>query len=106
MAIVKTVKAPEQFLVEVNGGYDIMFEEVEVTVAGALASGTVLADAATEATGIEASVIGILADDKPAGTATVRVMTKGNPSKVRAASLSTSTAAIVGALEALDIFAV
>lgn len=106
MSIIATIKAPEQFLVEVNGGYDIMFEEVEVTVAGALASGTVLADAATAATGIETEVLGILADDKPAGSAWVRVMTKGNPSKVRAASLSQSTATVVAALADKDILAV
>lgn len=106
MAIVQTIKAPEQFLVEVNGSYDILFEEVEVTVAGALASGTVLVDAATEATGVETAVLGILASDKEAGTQIVRVMTKGNPSKVRGASLSQSTASIVAALADLDIYAV
>lgn len=106
MAIVETFKAPEQFLVEVNGGYDVMFEEVEVTVADALPSGTVLADAETAASGEESVVLGILADNKKADTQWVRVMTKGNPSKVDASSLSQSTASTVAALEALDIYAV
>lgn len=106
MAIVTTVKAPEQFLVEVNGSYDIMFEEVEVTVAGALESGTVLADAATAAVTEDSTVLGILADDKEAGTQTVRVMTKGNPSKVSAQNLSVASASVVAALEDLDIYAV
>lgn len=103
MSVISTVKAPEQFIVEVNGDYNILFEEVQVSVAGALPSGTVLADAATAAVGGESEVLGILADDKPAGTAWVRVMTKGNPSKVRAESLSVDA---TEALAKLDIFAV
>ena len=49
MAIVTTVKAPEQFIVDVNGDYSVCFESIPVTVAAALPSGTVLKDAATVA---------------------------------------------------------
>lgn len=106
MAVVETVKAPEQFLVEVNGSYDVMFEEVEVTVAGALPSGTVLKDAATEAADIDTDVIGILADNKDAGSQWVRVMVRGNPSRVAKAELSVSSATVLASLEAKGILAV
>lgn len=100
MAIITTVKAPEQFIVTVNGDYDICFESVTVTVAGALASGTVLKDAATAAVAADTAVIGILADDKAAGTQKVRVMVRGNPSMIDPAKLAVTSATIQTALEA------
>ena len=42
MAIVTTVKAPEQFIVDVNGDYNVCFESITCTAAAALPSGTVL----------------------------------------------------------------
>ena len=100
MAIVTTVKAPEQFIVAVNGDYNVCFESIPVTVAAALPSGTVLKDAATVAVAADTAVIGILADDKAAGTQKVRVMVRGNPSLVDPAQLSVNSNTIKTALEA------
>ena len=100
MATITTVKAPEQFIVNVNGDYHVCFESVTVTVAGALASGTVLKDADTAATDADTTVLGILAEDKDAGTQSMRVMVRGNPSLVDPAQLSVTSATIKDALEA------
>ena len=100
MAIVTTVKAPEQFITSVYGDYDVCFESVTVTVAGALASGTVLKNASAVATAADTAVLGILADDKAAGTQTVRVMVRGNPSLIDPAKLAVTSATIQAALEA------
>ena len=99
MAIVTTVKAPEQFIVGINGDYNVCFESITVTVADALPSGTVLKDAGTVAVAADTDSIGILADDKPAGTQTVRVMVRGNPSLIDPAQLSVTSATIQAALE-------
>lgn len=69
MAILETVKAPEQWLVEVNGGYDILFTEAT------------LADAAVDGEVIQSPVNGIVSGGGEAGDI-VRVMVRGNPSKV------------------------
>ena len=100
MATIATIKAPEQFIVDVNGDYHICFESVTCTVAGALASGTVLKDAATAAVAADTVAIGILADDKAAGTQKVRVMVRGNPSLIDGAQLAVTSATIQAALEA------
>ena len=100
MAIITTVKAPEQFIASVYGDYDICFETVTVTAAAALASGTVLKDAATAAVAADTAVLGILADNKAAGTQKVRVMVRGNPSLIDPAQLSVTSATIQAALEA------
>ena len=99
MAIVTTVKAPEQFIVDINGAYNVCFESINVTAAAALPSGTVLKDAATVAVAADTVAIGILADDKPAGTKMVRVMVRGNPSLIDPALLSVNSATIKAALE-------
>ena len=99
MAIVTTVKAPEQFIVGINGDYNICFESITVTVADALPSGTVLKDAGTVAVSTDTVSIGILADDKPAGTQIVRVMVRGNPSLIDRAQLSVTSDTIQAALE-------
>ena len=99
MAIVTTVKAPEQFIVDVNGNYNVCFESINVTAAAALPSGTVLKDAATVAVAADTVAIGILADDKPAGTKMVRVMVRGNPSLIDPAQLSVNSNTIKAALE-------
>ena len=103
MAKIATVKAPEQFIVDVNGDYHICFETFTCTIAGALASGTVLKDAATAAIAADTNVIGILADDKAAGTQKVRVMVRGNPSLIDSSQLAVTSATIQAALEAKGI---
>ena len=99
MAIVTTVKSPEQFIVNINGDYNVCFESITVTVADALPSGTVLKDAGTVAVSTDTDSIGILADDKPAGTQIVRVMVRGNPSLIDRAQLSVTSETIQAALE-------
>ena len=99
MAIVTTVKAPEQFIVSINGDYNVCFESITVTVANALPSGTVLKDADTVAVDTDTDSIGILADDKAAGTQIVRVMVRGNPSLIDPAQLSVTSDTIKAALE-------
>ena len=103
MSLITTIKAPEQFILQVNGDYNVLFDTVAVTVAGALPSGTILKDAATASVGADTTVFGILADDKAAGTQRVRVMTRGNPTLVDAAQLSVSSATVVAALGAKGI---
>ena len=99
MATITTVKSPEQFIVGINGDYNVCFESITVTVADALPSGTVLKDADTVAVSTDTDSIGILADDKPAGTQIVRVMVRGNPSLIDPAQLSVTSETIQAALE-------
>lgn len=89
MAKLQTVKPSEQWLLEVNGGYDILF--AEVTLAAAAVDGEV----------ISAPVAGIVSKGGALGDK-VRVMVRGNPSKVDASQLTGSTAG----LAALGILAV
>lgn len=103
MSLITTIKAPEQFILQVNGDYNVMFDNVTVSVAGALPAGTVLKDAATASAAADTTVLGVLAEDKAAGTQRVRVMTRGNPTLVDAAQLSVSSATVVAALEAKGI---
>ena len=100
MATLATIKRPEEFIMQVNGDYNICFDTVAVTVADALVAGTVLKDADTAAVADDTEVLGILAEDKPAGAASVRVMTRGNPTLVDSAKLSVSSATVNAALEA------
>ena len=109
MAVIKTVKAPEQFLVQMNGDYNPPFDEVQVTVAGALVAGQVLESAAAVVDGDSTAVFGILAEDKPAGSAWVRVMTRGNPTTVNRQELvygAATPATIDALLEAKGIVVV
>lgn len=103
MSLITTIKAPEQFILQVNGDYNVLFDTVVVTVAGALPAGTVLKDAATASLAADTTVLGVLAEDKAAGTQRVRVMTRGNPTLVDAAQLSVSSATVVAALGAKGI---
>ena len=100
MATLATIKQPEDFIVQMNGDYNICFDTVVVTVATALPAGTVLKTAAAAAAAADTAVLGILAEDKPAGAARVRVMTRGNPTLVDGAKLSVSSAQVQAALEA------
>jgi hypothetical protein len=106
MANIKTVTPQENFLVQMNGDYNVPFDEVQVTVAGALAAGTVLADAATVAVTGSTAILGILAQDKPAGTAWTRVMTRGNPTSVNAQALTAYFASAKPLLNAKGIVVV
>ena len=103
MATITTVKAPEQFIVDVNGDYNVCFESINVTAAAALPSGTVLRDAATASLAADTVVLGILAEDKPAGAKMVRVMVRGNPSLIDPAKLAVTSTTIKAALEAKGI---
>lgn len=78
MAILETVKNPEQWIVEMNGGYGICFDEV--TLAADAVDGEVIA----------APVAGIVSAGGVTGDV-VRVMVRGNPSKVRASMLTGDT---------------
>lgn len=100
MSIVATQVRAEDFIVQVNGDYNVCFETISVTVAGALAAGTVLKDAATAAIAADTASIGILAEAKVAGTQFCRVMVRGNPSLIDSAKLSVTSATIKTALEA------
>lgn len=75
MPILETVKQPEQWIVEVNGGYDILF--AEVTATANVVDGQV----------ITAPVDGIVSGGALLGER-VRVMVRGNPSKVDASQLT------------------
>lgn len=81
MPITNTVKAPEQWVVEVNGGYDIMF--AEHTLVAASVDGQVLTNAVEGIDGI-LSGAGAIGDK-------VRVMVRGNPSKVDGSQLTGAT---------------
>ena len=105
MSLITTIKAPEQFILQVNGVYSVLFDTVVVTVAGALPAGTVLKNAATASVAADTTVLGILAEDKAAGTQLVRVMARGNPTLVDAAQLSVSSPTVLAALEAKGIVA-
>jgi|SRR5690606_20637897 len=88
MAILATVGNKEDFLMQVNGDYNVPFDEVLVTVAAAVPAGSLLASAAAVSVGADTVVFGILAEDKPAGSVWVRVMTRGNPTTVNAQALA------------------
>ena len=105
MSLITTIKAPEQFIRQVNGDYNVLFDNVTVSVADALPAGTVLKNGATVAVAADVGVLGILAEDKPAGAQRVRVMTRGNPSLVDAAQLSVASATVKDALEVKGIVA-
>lgn len=103
MSVLKTVNPQEDFLMQINGDYNVPFDQILVTVAGALPAGTVLKDAATAAVDADTAVLGILAQDKAAGSVWMRVMVRGNPSTVNAQALSVKSATIITALAAKDI---
>jgi hypothetical protein len=75
MPIIATVKQPEQWVLEVNGGYDILF--TEVTLAADAVDGEV----------ITAPVNGIVSKGGKTGDL-VRVMVRGNPTKVDSTQLT------------------
>lgn len=76
MAVTQSVKAPEQFIVQMNGDYNVPFDEM--TVATEQVSGDVIALAVG---------YGIVAQDVAAG-GKARVMVRGNPSTVNKQELN------------------
>ena len=105
MSLITTIKAPEQFILQVNGDYNVLFDTVTVTVVDALPAGTVLKNGATVAVAADTGVLGILAEDKVAGMQRVRVMTRGNPTLVDNAQLSVASASVKDALSEKGIVA-
>lgn len=103
MSTIATVTRAEAFLMQINGDYNVLFDTVAVTVAGALPAGTVLKDAATASIAADTVVLGILAEAKVAGTQFCRVMTRGNPTLIDSKKLSVTSATIQAALEAKGI---
>lgn len=77
MAILNTVTPKEDFLVQMNGDYNVPFDEMEVTVAGVAGEIIAVGDG-----------FGILADSKEAGAKRVRVLVRGNPTTVNAQALT------------------
>lgn len=82
----------EGFLVQMNGDYNVPFDELSITAAAALPSGTVLESTSAVADAESTTVLGILAHDKPTGTQPCRVMVRGNPTTVNRQALSYGTA--------------
>lgn len=77
MAILNTVTPKEDFLVQMNGDYNVPFDEMEVTVAGVAGEVIAVGDG-----------FGILADSKEEGAQRVRVLVRGNPTTVNAQALT------------------
>lgn len=75
--MIKTIGTKEDFLMQMNGDYNVPFDELEVTVAGV--SGEVIA---------VGDGFGILAATKEAGAKRVRVLVRGNPTTVNAKALT------------------
>ena len=77
MAVLTTIGNKEDFIVQMNGDYNLPFDELNVTVAGN--SGDVIT---------VGSKVGILAETKDATAKIVRVMVRGNPTTVNAKALN------------------
>lgn len=78
MPVIATIKKPELWIVQVNGGYDIMFEPHKLTVAAT--DGKVLTLATDGIDGIMSGA-GEIGD-------VVRVCVRGNPSLIDASKLT------------------
>ena len=91
MAKIQTVKQPEQWLVEVNGSYDLCF--ANVALAAAAVDGQVIAVGTAKGIVSAGGAIG----------AKVRVMVRGNPSRVDKSQLTGADAAAITALAAVGI---
>ena len=78
MAVLATVNSKESFIVQVNGDYNVAFDELNVTVAGN--SGDVI--------DVGGGKFGILAETKDATAKIVRVMVRGNPTTVNAKAIN------------------
>ena len=84
MSLIQSVTAPEQWLIEVNGGYDVCFQMVTVSALVApVVTGQVIAVA-----GVAGVSFGIVDKAYPVGTTKLRAMVRGNPSIVYAKGLT------------------
>lgn len=84
MSLIQSVTAPEQWLIEVNGGYDVLFQMVTVSaLAAPVVSGQVITVA-----GVAGASFGIVDKAYPVGTTKLRVMVRGNPAIVSAKGLT------------------
>lgn len=77
MAVLTTIGNKEDFIVQMNGDYNVAFDELNVAVAGN--SGDVIA---------VGSGFGILAETKDATPKIVRVLVRGNPTTVNAKAIN------------------
>ena len=77
MAVLTTIGNKEDFIVQMNGDYNVAFDELSVAVAGN--SGDVIAIGGK---------FGILAETKDATAKMVRVMVRGNPTTVNAKAIN------------------
>jgi len=77
MAVLTTIGSKEDFIVQMNGDYNVAFDELSVAVAGN--SGDVIA---------VGSKFGILAETKDATAKIVRVLVRGNPTTVNFKALN------------------
>lgn len=95
MTMIQEIGTKEDFLVQMNGDYNTVFDQVSVAVAGK--SGDVIA------VSVGANPFGILADDKPdAAAKTVRVMVRGNPTTVNSKALNFGSLAVPATTLALE----
>lgn len=84
MSLIQSVTAPEQWILEVNGGYDVCFQMVTVSALEApVVTGQVIA-----VTGVAGVSYGIVDKAYPVGTTKLRAMVRGNPSIVSAKGLT------------------
>lgn len=96
MAILTTVTAKEDFIVQINGEYGVPFDEVEVAA-------DVVAGEVFEV--VDGGDVGIAAADGSTGDF-VRVMVRGNPTTVNAQALTGLTAPFEAKLKAQGIIVV
>ena len=90
MAVLTTIGSKEDFIVQMNGDYNVAFDELNVTVAGN--SGDVIA---------VGSGFGILVETKDATAKIVRVMVRGNPTTVNAQALDFKALDVNATIKAL-----
>lgn len=103
MAKITEINAKEDFIVQMNGDYNLPFDEVEVTVEAV--AGTILEDAGTVATSASTEVLGVLAADTD-GESFARVMVRGNPTTLNAQALVGYTPELKELLEAKGLVVV
>lgn len=88
MAKIETVRAKEDFIVQMNGDYNIPFAEIKLTAA--VVSGQVATEGTVTFIAAEAGAIG----------AWVRGVVRGNPTTINKRALTGLTAPLQTALEA------
>lgn len=91
MTVLTTIGGKEDFIVQMNGDYNLLFDELNVTAAGN--SGDVIAAAGGK--------FGILVETKDATAKIVRVMMRGNPTTVNARALNFKSLDVATTITAL-----